>query len=622
MTARPPSGEWRHGNSQVTAMNSDVQTSLAVTALNPGLSALSMLHQTVFRASCYSDAPEILAGNMIGHRRGLCFGLVNISDDRRTSFPRTKTEISIGVTPTNYSYPPNRPERYGAVFDANGEAGTDDTDAINTAIAVASASGGGEVVIDGPALVSARKPQNINDAPAVTIKSGVVLKFISSGSLHLAPNAYPGYEVIRCLDTSNFTIEGAKIFGDRSTHLGKNGEWGHGIALYGCSNFEIDADEISDCWGDGLILQYDSFGNPTRHGKIYVRKAYNNRRQGMSIISAEDIDFFVNANGTHGTSPGAAVDLEPDYPTDILRNIRGAIVSSNNQGSAVLVNLSCLRASSEPVDVKLNVDSDRDFRGISVTYAGVTGSRPTGRITFVYPTIRNTRMSSIWVQNKDVAGPNVVFMQPTMINAYSGNWTSEMNKNCISIYNGMATPYQADVLGGIDILGGRCIDNRIKKYTHRVLFVQNVRSAIAVSKIDFVDPREVSGLQSSRGPIFFEGAGIISDRFHQMVLNVTGNRILDGGNWAPIMTNRGASGPVTVTYGPDLPFGFPAINFEVLANHNFRVFPGDRRQIVPLTTAAGKYLEATEIGAQFSLVMLTPDLLSVRDPVGALKAEP
>jgi len=57
-------------------------------------------------------------------------------------YPQTATESALGVTPTNYVYPPGDPKRYGATANGTGN----DQPYIQTAISVASASGGGNRV--------------------------------------------------------------------------------------------------------------------------------------------------------------------------------------------------------------------------------------------------------------------------------------------------------------------------------------------------------------------------------------------------------------------------------------------------------------------------------------------
>ena len=57
-------------------------------------------------------------------------------------YPRTSAEVSAGVTPTDYSYPPGDVRRYGAV----GDNVTDDSVAIRNAISVLDQAGGGDLI--------------------------------------------------------------------------------------------------------------------------------------------------------------------------------------------------------------------------------------------------------------------------------------------------------------------------------------------------------------------------------------------------------------------------------------------------------------------------------------------
>ncbi|MFM2290169.1 MAG: hypothetical protein RL684_3312 [Pseudomonadota bacterium] len=70
-------------------------------------------------------------------------------------YDRTAQEISAGVTPTKYRYPPLDVRRYGAVGDWNGSTGTDNLAAFNNAFLVANVSGGTVNVPAGNFRVSA-----------------------------------------------------------------------------------------------------------------------------------------------------------------------------------------------------------------------------------------------------------------------------------------------------------------------------------------------------------------------------------------------------------------------------------------------------------------------------------
>lgn len=127
------------------------------------------------------------------------------------------------------------------------------------------------------------------------------------------------YSILNINGKTNVVVDGASIRGERKTHTGKGGEWGHGIRIVNKSkDIVIKNVHVSDCWGDGIYL-----GEGTVED-IYVEnsKFDNNRRNGSSITNAKNVLFkkctFSNSNAT---SPFKGVDIEPNVASDIAQNL-------------------------------------------------------------------------------------------------------------------------------------------------------------------------------------------------------------------------------------------------------------------------------------------------------------
>lgn len=94
------------------------------------------------------------------------------------------------------------------------------------------------------------------------------------------------------------------------------GEWGHCVACYGANDFKIIGGEISSAWGDGIYI-----GSGSKNGLIENVKCDGNRRQGLSIVSAQNIKVINSTfNNTMGTLPEAGIDIEPN-DFDTVKNI-------------------------------------------------------------------------------------------------------------------------------------------------------------------------------------------------------------------------------------------------------------------------------------------------------------
>lgn len=171
------------------------------------------------------------------------------------------------------------------------------------------------VIEDGEYSVSAKSFQS-----ALTVVSNVEL--IIDGNIRLVPNEYKGCYVLMVKEATNVTISGKGcIYGDKHTHKGKDGEWGHGIYVVSSENVTIQDFNVKVCWGDCIYV-----GNSSKNVIITGCKLDHGRRQGISVTSADGvtIEDCVITN-VSGTNPQAAIDIEPNHNETvdnvIIRNI-------------------------------------------------------------------------------------------------------------------------------------------------------------------------------------------------------------------------------------------------------------------------------------------------------------
>lgn len=137
------------------------------------------------------------------------------------------------------------------------------------------------------------------------------------------------------------------------------GESGHGVFignLYGdgqinpntndveiqTNNIKIINSRFSDFWGDGICfvayhtdgIYYDQSRDIYFDGIV----SSNNRRQGMSIVSAKDVVIknsqFINTNGT---SPEAGIDIEPNKYNRVENILIENCDFNNNNGNGIFV---------------------------------------------------------------------------------------------------------------------------------------------------------------------------------------------------------------------------------------------------------------------------------------------
>lgn len=131
------------------------------------------------------------------------------------------------------------------------------------------------------------------------------------------------------------------------------GEWRMGISIVGSSNISIKNLTIEGSGGDGIYID----GNKTKtfSNNILIENVVsrNNKRQGISIISAKDVIVRDSKfSHTKGTLPEAGLDIEPDSYKDIIQNIYFENCAfTNNNHSGIVLGLDNLNNESEPVSI-------------------------------------------------------------------------------------------------------------------------------------------------------------------------------------------------------------------------------------------------------------------------------
>jgi hypothetical protein len=202
--------------------------------------------------------------------------------------------------------------------------------------------------------VDANKKIMMPDFPLMTTgisaQSNSQIYFQKGSSLILKPTADVRYQIISLHGVENVKIYNPKLIGDRDKHLDSKGEWGFGIDIRGSRNVEIYNVNISDCWGDGIVLvktlrnikpgitKQNIF--TTENIKIIGGIINNVRRNGITIAGGKDVLLknllITNINGTN---PMAGIDIEPDDSSNDLANINIDNVKINNANVGIDLHL-------------------------------------------------------------------------------------------------------------------------------------------------------------------------------------------------------------------------------------------------------------------------------------------
>lgn len=134
-------------------------------------------------------------------------------------------------------------------------------------------------------------------------------ELIIYGHLYLLQNDYKGCYVVSIKDSENIIVRGSGIIeGDRVSHTGNNGEWGHGINIINSRNILVSGLTVTNCWGDCIYI-----GKNSSNITVDSCKLSKGRRQGVSITSGSHI-YIMNCviSDVKGTRPEYAIDVEPN----------------------------------------------------------------------------------------------------------------------------------------------------------------------------------------------------------------------------------------------------------------------------------------------------------------------
>lgn len=142
---------------------------------------------------------------------------------------------------------------------------------------------------------------------AIALKSNTHLTI--DGNIHLTPNGHKGCYVININQCDNVIIDGSGcVIGDKSSHKGTEGQWGHGINILSSNNVKIEGLRVIDCWGDCIYV-----GNESRNVIIANCFLSNSRRQGVSVTSADGVIISnCDISNIAGSPPQYAIDIEPN----------------------------------------------------------------------------------------------------------------------------------------------------------------------------------------------------------------------------------------------------------------------------------------------------------------------
>ncbi len=198
----------------------------------------------------------------------------------------------------------------------------------------------------------------------------------------------------------------------------KKAEWRHVLSFRGCEGVSVVGLTLAESGGDGIYLGTGRRGETNRNVVVRDVVCDRNYRQGISVITAENL-LIENCTlkNTAGTAPAAGIDFEPNRPTERLVNcvMRNCTIE-NNQGYAIHIYARPLNGTSVPVSMRIENCVTRGTNALSasvITSCGETGPLK-GKIEFVDCRFEDDGRTGIQIASKPPTGVELQFVNCTL----------------------------------------------------------------------------------------------------------------------------------------------------------------------------------------------------------------
>ena len=205
------------------------------------------------------------------------------------------------------------------MFGAYGDGVHDDTASMQSAITSS------DVRLTKTYLVTAN-----NNGVCISIPSNRSL-MLDGATVAIAANALDSYSIFSIKSVENVKIYGnGFIIGDRATHTGLTGEWGHCINIVASNNVVIDGISCNQAWGDGCYIGEDNDNNISE--KIYINNCIfdGNSRNGISVVACDGC-YITNCIfiDNDRVNPKSGFDIEPNNDSIINVIVDNALCVNN-----------------------------------------------------------------------------------------------------------------------------------------------------------------------------------------------------------------------------------------------------------------------------------------------------
>ena len=201
----------------------------------------------------------------------------------------------------------------------------------------------------------------------------------------------------------------------------ENAEWRHVLNLSACRNVRVYGLRLTESGGDGIYLGGGSGDNTNRNVHIKDVVCDKNYRQGISVITAQDL-LIENCtlSNTHGTPPQCGIDFEPNRADQRLVNcVMRNCTTKGNSGAGYTVSIGSITT---PVSLRFeNCRSIGDFHAGARLVVPNDPERFKGTIDFSDCRFEQNAGSGIIVEGNGAGGCRVTFERCSILDPFSDN---------------------------------------------------------------------------------------------------------------------------------------------------------------------------------------------------------
>lgn len=188
-------------------------------------------------------------------------------------------------------------------------------------------------------------------------------------------------------------------------------EWRMGLAFRGCEGVTVEGLRIESTGGDGIYIGATAGRPYCKDVVIRDVACIDNHRQGISVISAENLlieDCVMSDTG--GTAPQAGIDFEPNGPEERLVNcvMRRCLVE-NNAGDGIVLYLRPLSGESAPLSITVEDCVVRGGQRVGIDVVAIDDG-PAGAVEFRNCVVENPARACAGISDKAADAARVRFV--------------------------------------------------------------------------------------------------------------------------------------------------------------------------------------------------------------------